>query len=752
MHYYPVRADEEQRLELLRSLDLIGAPPRPELEAVVALACDICHTPSAVVSLVGEELVWHLAAVGPIEKHAPRADAFCNYTIQQADPLVIEDAAADPRFADSRFVRTPDGVRFYAGVPIVLEEGPPIGSLCVVDMTPRSLEDAQVKQLQNLARIVAGLFAQHRDAMRVSRLSATVAEGNERLTAQSSELAVRSRMLQEACDLGEMGAFEHDLRTNRMRWSDYVRRLHDLDDEHIEPTADFSHLKRFYAPRELARYVRAVQKAMKSGGAVDMETSIRTAKGRKRWVRLRTDFEYENGVPVRRFGMMQDVTRQRRLLSRLDYLANRDSLTGLYNRNYFLRLAPDFLSPDEAGTCGVAVIDLDGFKAINDSYGHAAGDACLKVVARRLRRGCDRDFLLVRPGGDEFTLVFRKGRSRGAILQTFDTIRRSIQEPIDWRGVTFEVSASIGVSFQTDGGRGASALELVQEADLAVYKAKQLGRNCVACYSSDLHRVALDRFNVIARARTALDEGQFVLFYQPKVAMGDRTLVGFEALLRWRQPDGTYQTPGAFTAALDDPEMSRRIGAFVIEKAAAQARIWRDQGFDFGHIAVNVASSQFDNRHFVSELIACMDGNGLARSDIQIEVTEGVLLSTGGSAVATGLKALAENDITVAFDDFGTGYASLVHLKQFEIDEIKLDMSFVKSMLVSQADMAIVQSVLILAKRLGKTVVAEGVETETQFEMLRIHGCQFAQGFLFGAARHPDAIFEEWSGGFSLTA
>jgi GAF domain-containing protein len=237
MHYYPVRADEEQRLELLRSLDLIGAPPRPELEAVVALACDICHTPSAVVSLVGEELVWHLAAVGPIEKHAPRADAFCNYTIQQADPLVIEDAAADPRFADSRFVRTPDGVRFYAGVPIVLEEGPPIGSLCVVDMTPRSLEDAQVKQLQNLARIVAGLFARHRDAMRVSRLSATVAEGNERLTAQSSELAVRSRMLQEACDLGEMGAFEHDLRTNRMRWSDYVRRLHDLDDEHIEPEA-----------------------------------------------------------------------------------------------------------------------------------------------------------------------------------------------------------------------------------------------------------------------------------------------------------------------------------------------------------------------------------------------------------------------------------------------------------------------------------------------------------------------------------
>lgn len=746
MLHFPVRKDEVQRLESLHRLEIAGAPSTPELDAVVTLAAEACSAPSALVTLLDKDRQWHMARFGFTASSVPRDHSFCNFTILSGEPMVVENAELDPRFGGNPFVHAKNGLRFYAGVPLALDDGLPLGSLCVIDTKPRSISAMQLERLRQLAIIASALLQRHKEMKAISVLSDKVTDFAAQVSEQSRELALRNRMLDEACALGEIGAFEHDFRTDRLRWNETLRAIHDLGEDEIRPADDFSHLRKFYSHRDLTRYVEAVREAEKTGEPLDLELILRTAKGRKRWVRLRAGFEYENGEAVRRFGMIQDVSRQRRLLRRLEYFANRDSLTGLYNRNYFLRNAESFLNDRPEGVAGIAVVDLDNFKAVNDSYGHAAGDACLKAVARRLRSICvQEETMLMRPGGDEFTVVFLGQESREAAGQLFERLRREIKAPIEWKEMSFEVSASIGLAFCPEDGAATSALDLVQKADLAVYEAKRSGRNRVSSYYLALHRTVLDEFNLISKARLALENGEFELFYQPKIGFADRSLTGFEALLRWRQPDGSYLAPGAFLPVLHDAELSRRIGAHVINLATAQARTWRQAGFHFGHIAVNIAPRQFEEGGFVPGLLERMESVGLAPTDIQIEVTEDVLLSTGESAVSKALKALADAGITIAFDDFGTGYASLVHLRQFEIDVIKLDMSFVKSMLVSDADMAIVQSVLMLASRLGKVVVAEGVETETQFETLRDHGCQYAQGYLFSPPRHPDAVLKEWA-------
>ncbi|WP_457584906.1 EAL domain-containing protein [Ensifer canadensis] len=240
----------------------------------------------------------------------------------------------------------------------------------------------------------------------------------------------------------------------------------------------------------------------------------------------------------------------------------------------------------------------------------------------------------------------------------------------------------------------------------------------------------------LALAEEALAQGFFLLHYQPKIALDTRRRVGFEALLRLKKPDGSVVGPSAFSAALDDPILSRHIGSHVLQSAVAQAKAWETAGVDFGHIAINVSSSQFielpGRPCLVEEILGATRSAGLSPRRIQIEVTEGVMLSEQGGDIGTQLEALRAAGFIVAFDDFGTGFASLVHLKEFAYDQIKIDGSFVRAMTGSTADHTIVKAIIDMAKALGKQVVAEGVETVTEFHALRELGCHYGQGFLFG--------------------
>jgi diguanylate cyclase (GGDEF)-like protein len=740
MSPYLVCDNETERLEALRSLQILHQPDLPELDAIVKLACELCQVPSAVITLIDEDTQWNVVRAGYDLESMPREHSFCNYTLAGRSLMVVEDATADLRFINNPLVTADNGLRFYAGVPLEVQSGMPVGTLCIADSKPRRMSAEAAEQLQRLALIAASLIRQRRDARDVALLSEKAATYGSRLAEQSREIAMHNRLMEDASVLGKMGAFEHDLESGQIRWSESMRRIHevDKDDPILSNSFHLGDLSRFYNKRDLARYMEATRRARETRQAVDVESAFRTAKGKRRWVRVHVDYDFEDGKAVRRFGMVQDITRYKRLIARSDYLASRDPLTGLFNRNHFQRHAEEALCRARGTMSGIAMLDLDGFKAINDSYGHSAGDACLKATARRLRRAAPKGSMIVRPGGDEFFVVFNMTGDREAVRGAFEVVRKALEAPVEWNGVTFQVTGSIGIALLSEGEQR-DIMGLMQEADLAVYKAKASGRNCIEFFAKGLSQQARTRFRQIDKGRDALNNDRFELFYQPKVHLSDRSLDGFEALLRCRQDDGAYAPPAQFLAALDDPEMSRRIGAVVVEKAVAQASAWRKQNLPFGHIAINVSSSQFIGTCFVGSLIEQMNNAGLQPDDVQIEVTEGVLLSSG-SGVANGLKALSEHGIRIALDDFGTGYASLVHLRQLEFDTIKIDMSFVQSMLTSTADMAIVQAVLLLAGRLGKSVVAEGVETELQYDILRAYGCQFGQGYLFSRPEHPDRL------------
>ena len=261
-------------------------------------------------------------------------------------------------------------------------------------------------------------------------------------------------------------------------------------------------------------------------------------------------------------------------------------------------------------------------------------------------------------------------------------------------------------------------------------------RYLLARIKSDRMRRAKADIEGLVQAEEALARGFFELHYQPKVALDTGRRIGFEALLRLRKPDGSVIGPAAFSAALDEPVLSRRIGNHVLESAVAQATAWEAAGVDFGHVAINVSSSQFielpGSPCLVDEILGATRSAGLSPRRIQIEVTEGVMLSENGGDIGTLLEALRASGFIVAFDDFGTGFASLVHLKDFAYDQIKIDGSFVRAMTGSSADYAIVKAIIDMAKALGKQVVAEGVEKVTELHALRDLGCHFGQGFLFG--------------------
>lgn len=249
---------------------------------------------------------------------------------------------------------------------------------------------------------------------------------------------------------------------------------------------------------------------------------------------------------------------------------------------------------------------------------------------------------------------------------------------------------------------------------------------------------------MIDNAKLALAQKAFTLFYQPKFELRTRRRIGFEALLRWRQAGGSVLAPAAFAEALNDPEFSRRIGSFVLAEAISQAKTWEQVGFKFGHIAINVASSQFSDEEgkmtFADEVTATADAASMSPSMLQIEVTEGVLLTDRENHIAKQLAQLRATGFKVAFDDFGTGFASLIHLKKLEFDQIKIDGSFVRAMVTSEEDMAIVKAVVGLARDLGKEVVAEGIETEAELKALIDMGCGYGQGYLFGRPTSPSHI------------
>lgn len=440
----------------------------------------------------------------------------------------------------------------------------------------------------------------------------------------------------------------------------------------------------------------------------------------------------------------RDITERAQAEARLEHAAMHDALTGLANRSHFVDRLNHALSVlPEQQSLAVIFLDLDHFKAINDTYGHHVGDALLQQVASRFRSALREGDLLARLGGDEFVVLLEGLDERAEAEEIARRLIRGLGAPFQVDALSLFVTGSAGISFAPrDAG---NATTLMMYADSAMYRAKELGRNTYAFYEGGLNDAASERLMMLGDLRSALEKGGLRLNYQPQLDAAGLKVESVEALARWHHPQRGPIPPDRFVAMAEDGGLILQLGAWVLRTACEQAVHWQERLGIRVRMAVNVSPLQLQHPDFLAQVIATLDETGLAPDLLEIEITESALLRDPERALQTliELKALG---VRVALDDFGTGYSSLGYLKRFPFDLIKIDRSFVRDILADPGDLAIVRAIIAMGHSLGLLVVAEGVETNEQRLYLESLGCDLLQGYLIGRpapASEVERLFDQ---------
>lgn len=423
-------------------------------------------------------------------------------------------------------------------------------------------------------------------------------------------------------------------------------------------------------------------------------------------------------------------------MARASFLATHDLLTGLPNRALFgdrLRQALSLTRRDRV-PMAVLCLDLDRFKEVNDTLGHAAGDALLKQVAARVMDKLRDSDTLARLGGDEFAIILPRGRQPETAEGLARRVIEALSEPVDLNGTSVTIGVSIGIAV-VDQTSTIDPASLMHDADLALYQAKDGGRGNYRFFAPEMNRRLRERRALEADLRVALAQGGFYLAYQPQVELQTGAITGAEALLRWRCAQRGEVGPGEFIPLAEDTGLIVPIGAWVLQEACAQAANWPEETT----VAVNVSPVQFRQAGLYESIAGALQKTGLAPHRLEIEITEGVLMSDTEDTLAT-LARLRALGVKIAMDDFGTGYSSLGYLRQFAFDKVKIDRSFVSHLGNDSSVEAIVQAVIGMGDALGVRTIAEGVETQEQARILHGRGCQSGQGYLYGKPMAPDAL------------
>jgi diguanylate cyclase (GGDEF)-like protein len=434
----------------------------------------------------------------------------------------------------------------------------------------------------------------------------------------------------------------------------------------------------------------------------------------------------------------REVTVRRQTEEKLRIVATHDPLTALPNRTLLHeRLSHALAKAQRHGRqLAVLLVDLDRFKHVNDTLGHEAGDTLLQGAARRIYDCLRETDTMARQGGDEFVVLMDELADREPVTRVSQRILDAMIEPFVIDGHEIHVTASIGISVYPDDGR-----TLLRNADVALYLAKEKGKNNYQFYSAQIDNFSRERLALESGLRRALERDELSLHYQPKVDVATGRTCGMEALLRWQHPQMGLVAPDRFIPIAEESGLIRPIGAWVLKTACMQNRAWQRQGMQRFPVAVNLSPCQFAEESLFDDIKSALSASGLAASDLELEITESMVMNDPEQAIGI-LRRLKDLGIRVAIDDFGTGYSSLAYLKRFPIDSVKVDRSFVEDIPEDVNSMAIAQAVIAMAHSLRLKVVAEGVESEAQLSFLRSEGCDEIQGHYFSAAHAASEIFE----------
>jgi diguanylate cyclase (GGDEF)-like protein/PAS domain S-box-containing protein len=551
-------------------------------------------------------------------------------------------------------------------------------------------------------------------------------------------------------DVTERQRAEHELRESKEALQDFLDTATDLV-QSVTPDGRFAYVNRAwlhtlgYSREDLAsltvfdlvhpdhrgRCQETLRRVVAGESVKNLEVVCIRKDGRPITLEGNIDARSKDGVSIMR-AIFRDITERKLAEQRLNTLAHYDTLTGLPNRVLFQDRLAQALAQARRERCmvGLLYLDLDRFKLINDTLGHTVGDQLLKAVAQRLV-GCVRATNAVsRLGGDEFTVMLPALTTPQGAAVVARKILRAVSQPITVHGHDVFITPSIGITvFPADAG---DIDGLLKNADAAMYRAKEQG-NAYQFYAPDMHSRALNRLALESQLRRALERGEFVVFYQPQVGLASRRLVGIEALVRWRQPDGEVVLPGEFIPLAEETGLILPIGEWVLRTACAQNRAWQEAGLPPVRVSVNLSSRQVAQIDLPDVVMRALKAAHLDPRYLELELTESIFMRDA-EATTAALERLNATGVAFSIDDFGTGYSSLSYLKRFPINALKIGQGFIRDVTSNSDDVAIVTTIIAMAHSMNMLVVAEGIERPAQLRFLRAHGCDVIQGNLVS---HP---------------
>ena len=699
------------RLDTIRSLGLETIPDRDVFSRITSLASSMMGCPIALLSIVEDERQWFLGRTGTTLTETPIDQSFCTVCVADDGPLVIDDARVHPHFAATGLVTGPPFIRSYLGVPIRLENGLTLGTLCAISPEPAAFRAEQVAPLAMLAELAEQGIALYLRTRELSRANAALVQS--------------SQIFRQAERAVNVGSWRVDIATNQLHWSDQVFAITGLEPSRSIQVTDAVDL---YHPDDRAMVGGALKATIERGEPFMFETSIRRRDGERRRIRVvgeRVDVE---GRADSVAGIILDCTEEHLRNAALKRAAERDRLTGLYNRASFDRRLAAAMQRVESEPVTVALLDLDGFKDVNDTLGHLVGDRVLEAIAGLLKLRVVHGVFLARWGGDEFALLFPPSMTLDDVTAFLDALLADLGEIAPLGSALIKIGATCGVAQMTT---AASSEEIMRRADLALYRGKEIGRGAVVCWDQQIEARQSERQLAMARLTGALNAERAVAAYQPIVELDSGTVCAVEALLRLHDDDGELIAASEFFSALLDPELSRRVSRVMLDQIVADGPAILALFGPQCRIGLNLSEADLRRGDFVDHLISTITASALRPANITIEVTETMLLDAGGQLRAS-LDRLDAFGFTICLDDFGTGFSSLTHLRQFPIHTVKIERDFIAGIAEDHQSRLIIQAIVQMGHSLGLQVVVEGVETEAQETFLRGIGCRYVQGYLYG--------------------
>ena len=573
-----------------------------------------------------------------------------------------------------------------------------------------------------------------------------------RMSQALNDLARNERRLADAQRAAKLGYWELNLRSGHVECSEEVRRLYGFAPEAGSDTYQ-AFLARIHC-NDRPLVLEAGQRSVTEQEPFSIDHRVVLADDEQRCIHLQAQPVLdESGHPFELSGTAQDITDRKRDEAEIRFLAYHDNLTGLGNRRLFtahLRQALAQARRDK-GIVAVLFVDLDHFKRVNDTLGHSAGDLFLKALGERLKR-CVRETDCVsrglrddahvnvsRFGGDEFIIALSSITEASEAAQVATRILTALSDPVIIDDQPVVVRASIGIAIAPNDGDDVEVL--IQNADAAMYQCKNQGRGTFQFYEHAVNELSRESFRLEADLRRALENEELRVHYQPKIEIATGRISGFEALVRWTHPERGVIPPDVFVPLAEKCSLIEKLSGFVLRAAAKQVRGWIESGLPAVRVGVNISAREFGSDSLVQLIEEVLRETSIDARYLEIEITETAMIEST-EHTARVLERIKQLGVTVALDDFGTGYSSLTYLRQFPVDVVKIDRSFVRDIHTESDDASITAAIISMAHELGLRVVAEGVETEEQLDILRGQGCEEMQGYLFSRPLPEDEATE----------